>query len=225
MPKPVLVVMHVASEGPGTLGAFLERNGFALRAARLYAGDALPDDPRAFAAILSMGGPMNVYEEDEYPYLRAEDALLRRAIAADVPVLGVCLGAQLIAKACDAAVYKAPAPEIGWSDVALTDDGRLDPLFAAAPPVLRVLQWHGDTFDIPSGGVHLAANAGCPNQAFRYRDAVGLQFHVEVDDELLRAWFGLSEQGPAILREYRERQADLTRQAESIYSQWVKAIR
>ena len=148
----ILVLMHVPSEGPGTLGDYLLSRGAQLETRRLHAGDALPADANAFAAVVTMGGPMNVYEEDRYPFLKDETTFLERAIPRDIPVIGICLGAQMIAKACGAVIGKAPVKEVGWREVGLTDAGRVDALFSGVPERLEVFQWHEDAFDIPVGG-------------------------------------------------------------------------
>ncbi len=145
----VLIIVHVESEGPGTLGSFLDSSGVTVRLARVYSGERLPENIDGLQAIISMGGPMNVYEENEYPFLRDETILLRKAIAANLPVLGICLGAQMIAKASGARVVRSPKEEIGWGKVFLTDAGRSDLLFSGVPATLDVLQWHGDMFEIP----------------------------------------------------------------------------
>lgn len=118
---------------------------------------------------------MNVYEEDKYPFLKEETLFLRQAIDSGVPVLGICLGAQMISKACGAAVKKAPVSELGWARVRLTSTARTDPLFHGISETLQVFQWHDDTFDIPAGGLWLATSQECHNQAFSYRNAYGLR--------------------------------------------------
>ena len=129
----VLIIVHVDSEGPGTLGGFLDSSGDTVCLARVYSGERLPENIDGLQAIISMGGPMNVYEENEYPFLRDETILLQKAIAANLPVLGICLGAQMIAKATGARVVRSPKEEIGWGKVFLTEAGRSDLLFSGGP--------------------------------------------------------------------------------------------
>lgn len=221
----VVVIMHVESEGPGTLGPFFDSVGWDIRTARLYAGDTLPTDPDGIDAIISMGGPMNVYEEDKYPFLADETAFLKQAIDADKPVLGICLGAQMIAKALGAQVTKSPAKEVGWGKVTLSDEGRRDGLFHGLPDTLDVLQWHEDMFHIPQGGKLLAYSGDCPHQAFRYRNALGLQFHLEVTTEILLEWFSGSPDRDEIIRRYKELEPDLLARAEMLYSNFKGLIR
>jgi GMP synthase-like glutamine amidotransferase len=183
-----LCFQHIDCEGPGLLGEFLAQRGVALHTVHLDHGDPIPD-PREYDALLVLGGPMNVYEEDRHPFLRAEDRAIRRALAAGVPYLGFCLGSQLLAKALGAPVTQNPVKEIGFFEVALTPEGLRDPLLAGLPDPLPVFQWHGDTFAIPAGAVHLASSPVCRNQAFRHgRVAYGLQFHVEVTRAMVAEW-------------------------------------
>lgn len=207
--------MHVESEHAGTLADYMNAHKITFRPVRLYAGEKLPDDVTKVRAALIMGGPMNVYEEEKFPFLKDEGIFIKKLIAANVPTLGVCLGSQLIAKALGAKVMKAKKPEIGWMDIALTNERRSDALFRTVSGTqLRVLQWHEDTFELPRGAVHLAASADVPNQAFSFNEFIyGLQFHIEVDEAILKNWFKNKPELPAILKEwesYRERLAALT---------------
>ncbi|HOW18555.1 MAG TPA: type 1 glutamine amidotransferase [Phycisphaerae bacterium] len=217
----VLVIMHAESEGPGTLGEFLIGAGATVQTARLHAGDRLPPDPREFDALVSMGGPMNVYEEARYPFLRDETEFLREAIRADVPTLGICLGAQMIAKACGARVVRAPQKEVGWSEVTLTDAGVTDPLFHGQPRVMPVFQWHEDMFEVPAEGTLLATSTTCPHQAFRCGSACGLQFHIEVTREMLANWFAGSSERTAILRGFDRLHQVFADHASRFYESFV----
>jgi len=165
---------------------------------RVFGADRLPADLAAYAALVVMGGPMSATSDEGFPTRRAEVALLQYALERELPTLGVCLGAQLLALAAGAAVYTGQAgQEIGWAPVALTDQAPADPLFGSlfdalpgGPPAgLTVLHWHGDTFDLPPGAAHLASSAMYPNQAFRTGPAAwGLQFHLEVDAAAIEAF-------------------------------------
>jgi GMP synthase (glutamine-hydrolysing) len=221
----VLVLMHVESEGPGTLGTYLDSKGADIQTVRLYAGDFLPAGPGEVDSIVSMGGPMNVYEEEKYPFLSDETRFLSEAIDMGKPVLGICLGAQMIAKACGARVAKSPAKEVGWGTITLTDDGRKDVLFRGLPGQLDVLQWHEDMFHIPEEGKLLAYSEACPHQAFRYRNAIGLQFHLEVTAEILLDWFSGSPHLDAIIEAYKRLEPDLLEQAETLYGNFIRYIR
>lgn len=212
-----LIFMHVAHEGPGTLGTFLEETGAEVRTILLYGGDEVPRRPGDEDLIVSMGGPMNVYEDGKYPFLAGEARFIAKAVKAGIPVIGICLGAQIIARACCAAVYPAPVKEIGWSTVTLTEEGRREALFDGVPGEIPVLQWHEDTFDLPAGGTLLATAADCPNQAFRAGSALGLQFHLEVDAALLGDWFARSPDKEEILARYEEVRISFDRTAWGIY--------
>jgi GMP synthase-like glutamine amidotransferase len=132
---------------------------------------------------------MNVYEESRYPFLHEEDQFITRLIIEEIPFLGICLGAQILAKACGAKVFKAPAEEIGWDAVMVTEQGRKDRLFLHVPETMTVFQWHGDTFDVPAGGYLLAEGKVCPSQAFRVgANAYGLQFHIEATPDMVKRW-------------------------------------
>jgi GMP synthase-like glutamine amidotransferase len=148
----------------------------AVRVCRLDLADPLPT-PQAGDGICIMGGPMNVYEEDRHPWLKDESAWIRSFLGTDIPMLGVCLGAQLLADALGSKVYANRVKEIGWMPVRWSEQARS--LFPGLETSLQVLHWHGDTFDLPGGGLLLASSAHCLNQAFLYENALGLQFHLE----------------------------------------------
>ncbi len=189
------VIQHVASEGPGLLGVLAGQRGLELDVRRTDLGEALPD-AASLVALVVLGGPMAVYEAVDHPHLIAEQHLLEAAVSRGVPVLGICLGAQLLAAALGGRVYPGPAPEIGFGEVKLTDDADDDPLLGPAGPKLPAFHWHGDTFDLPEGAVHLAATRAYANQAFRAGErAWGLQFHVELDRSLAREWAELLPRG------------------------------
>lgn len=194
----VLIIKNVFSEGPGTIEDHLRAASTPYSVIDLNIGDAVPALD-SFTHLVIMGGPMAVYEMHRFPYLVNEALLMNAAIQANKHVLGVCLGAQMLAHVLGARVYPGQKKEIGWYEVALTPEGIHDPLMSmlalpgkqAAP----VFQWHGDTFDLPKGCVRLASSELFPNQAFRYQDRVyALQFHVEVTPAIVGDWL-VAEQG------------------------------
>jgi GMP synthase-like glutamine amidotransferase len=178
----VLVIQHLEPEQPAVLGEVLRDAGCGLQTVRTDADDPVPEDAAGFAGVVVLGGPMSAADDEGFPTRRAELALLRDAVDRGVPTLGVCLGAQLLAVAAGASIRRGADPEIGWGTVDLTAATGEDPLFAGLASPLRVLHWHGETFELPDGAVHLASTERYPNQAFRLGAAAwGLQFHLEVD--------------------------------------------
>jgi GMP synthase-like glutamine amidotransferase len=183
----VLVLQHIACEPPGVFEDVLRERGAELHRVELDEGEPLPDR-HGFDAIVAMGGPMSATDDAELPWLTDEKRLIAEAVRAGTPFWGVCLGVQLLAASLGARVYHGPKPEVGLLPVTLTPAAREDPVFGAAPDVLATLQWHGDTFDLPEGAVRLATSPAYPNQAFRYRNAYGVQFHLEISREMAAEW-------------------------------------
>jgi GMP synthase (glutamine-hydrolysing) len=184
----VLVLQHIACEPPGAFEDVLVAAGADIHRVELDEGDPLPSW-QDYVAIVAMGGPMSVNDDAELPWLTAEKRAIAEAVRAGVPYWGSCLGVQLLAAALGARVYPGTQPEVGVLPVALTDEGQADPVFAGLPAEFPTLQWHGDTFDLPEGGVLLASSPAYPNQAFRVgRAAYGVQFHVEVTLPMAREW-------------------------------------
>ena len=196
LPAPVLVMQHVEWEGPHRIAAACTRAGVPVVIHRPLAGEPLPHH-RGLAAAIVMGGPMNVDDVRAHPGLAAERSWVEEALAAGLPMLGVCLGAQMLARALGAVVTTGAAPEIGWAPVRVDDES--DPLLGHLAPATRVLHWHGDVFDTPPGARRLAESDATPCQAFRHGDAWGVLFHAEADAALVAAW--LAE--PVMLREAR----------------------
>lgn len=184
----LLVLQHEECEPLGIFEGLLKEKGIECVYSRLYEEKA-PTSLDGYDALIAMGGPMNVYEEKEYPFLKDDDRLIKEALKRGKPVLGVCLGAQLMAKALGARVRKGREKEIGWYSVKLTEEGRKDRIFGRFGDVFRVFQWHGDTFDIPRGGIRLAGSERFANQAFGFDKSYALQFHLEVTADVIRDWF------------------------------------
>lgn len=187
--KPILVLQHVPHEGIGSLETYLAEAGLPVQYIKLF--DVVPDslELENAAALIVMGGPMNVDEVEKFPFLAKEIEWLREATARNMPVLGICLGSQLLAKSLGARVYAHGVKEIGWYELELTVEAEADPLFAGSKPTETVFQWHGDTFDLPPGSVHLARSERCRHQAFRWgRNAYGFQFHIEMTPDMVESW-------------------------------------
>jgi GMP synthase-like glutamine amidotransferase len=173
-------LQHVPFEGPGSLERWALSNGHTRSTTRLYDGE-LPAKLEEIDALVILGGPMNVYEEERHPWLVTEKAFIKQALESDRLILGICLGAQLIADVLRAKVYRNQHKEIGWFPVELTDQARESPIFGELPSKFTAFHWHGDTFDLPPGATHIAKSEGCSNQAFVFDSGrvVGLQFHLE----------------------------------------------
>jgi len=183
--KNVLFIQHGDVDKPGLVAEVLADLGIPLRVVHPYAGEALPEDASHFDGLVLGGGGQSAYEVERFPYLESECALIRSALAFQKPILGLCLGGQLIAKALGAEVRRAESKEIGFFPVTREVDAASDPLAVLLPPVFGAAHWHGDVFEIPGGGVCLASTALTPNQMFRYgRSCYGFQFHLEMTPAL-----------------------------------------
>lgn len=221
MPTPWIILQHVPWEGPGLIASEARARGLALEVRRMDLGEAVPRVDE-IAGLVVMGGPMGLRDTSLYPCLAAEQQLLRAAVQQDLPVLGICLGAQLLAAALGARVYRGPAPEIGCGEVTLTDEGCRDAVLGGAGATLPVIHWHDDTFELPPGATHLARSPVCANQAFRVgRGAYAFQFHVEVDRPLADAWTMRLPQG-IVLPE--DRRAEVERTGRRIIRRYFAAV-
>jgi GMP synthase (glutamine-hydrolysing) len=186
--KPIAILQHVASDGPAYFTEFLAEHGLPWRLFAAFRGDPLPARIDAFAGFAILGGPMSA--NDDLPHLRRAEELVRQAIAADVPVIGHCLGGQLMAKALGAAVTAAASPEIGWTQLEAKSPAAARRWFGGAERFLQ-FQWHHEVFGLPQGAEWLASSACCPRQAFSVADKhLAMQFHTEVDAAKVTEWIG-----------------------------------
>jgi GMP synthase (glutamine-hydrolysing) len=215
----ILIVKNTASEGPGTIEDFLKGKDMEYSIVDIFDCKAEIPDVREYSHLVVMGGPIAVYEMDDHGFMSFETAMIRAFIKTGKPVLGICLGAQMIAYALGAEVYAGGTKEVGWYKVKITEDGMKDPAISAlsvnGEAFAEVFQWHGDTFDLPKNAVSMASSEAYENQAFRYRDNVyALQFHIEVRPDMVREWFadtegfaldGMMNKSNAIFPEYRKR--------------------
>lgn len=230
----ILYIKHIDIEGPETIAPFFEKHGYATKVLELYNGDIFPQRFEDIDAVVCLGGPMNVYEEDKYPFLKDENIFIQRVLENKIPFLGICLGSQLLAKAAGGKVTRSPVEEIGWRTVQLTDEGRNDALLKNLPAELVVYQWHGDTFSIPQNGICLVNGSDCPSQALRVGpSAYGFQFHIEITDKSIREWSDeyfkdspslLREKKDMMLKEYAKNKVLFEKEAETIYINFLDLL-
>lgn len=201
MKMKTLVVEHTVNEGMGLLQNVLGDKGWNMDIRCMeQAGTTLPESIGDFGSMVIMGGPMSANDEDLYPHLRQVQDLIREAVCLHIPTVGICLGAQLIAKALGGRVTRNPVKEIGWYTMSLTGHGYGSPLFDGLPPDFTFFQWHQDTFTIPERSRWLVKGKTCRNQAFSLDNYIwGLQFHPEVSLEMIERWV---EEGRDELEEY-----------------------
>jgi GMP synthase (glutamine-hydrolysing) len=180
----------VAFEDLGLLATIMEREGWDVAFCEAAVDDLSHHSIKNAELLIILGGPIGVYETDDYPFLTGEIALIEYRLSRDLPTVGICLGSQLMARALGGRVFKGPVKEIGWGTVDLTEEGRASCLKALQGDDAVVLHWHGDTFDLPREATRLASNRNYENQAFAYgRNALALQFHLEADPRQLEEWY------------------------------------
>lgn len=201
----VLVLQHVTSEGLGLIAKSIRQKGIKADFVKIFKGERIPHSIQGYDGLIVLGGPMGVYEEDIYPFIKDELILIKNALKIDMPTLGICLGAQLLAKAAGADVYKGKKKEIGWYTVELTDEGKRDGLFIGLPDELTVFQWHGDTWGQIS---NLSSKCLASSELFAHqiikvgKNAYGLQFHLEVTEEMIRDWIDVNDKELSSVKSY-----------------------
>lgn len=190
----VLVFQHVAAEPLGTLDPMLRNRGHRIKYVNFHREPDARPDMRRYGALIVLGGPQMPDQVDRYPHLRVEMDCIEEALKQQIPMLGICLGAQLLAYTLGGGVRAMDEWEMGWFELEPTAQAAVDPLFCALARPQPVFQWHGYTFDLPAGAAHLARSAACENQAFRYGpNAYGLQGHLELDERLINRWLTYPE--------------------------------
>jgi GMP synthase-like glutamine amidotransferase len=231
--KPVAIFRQSSTEGPGYFAAYLDARRVPWRIVRVDQGERVPSDPREFAALAFMGGPMSV--NDDLPWIAPELELIRRAVDAGVPCLGHCLGGQLMSKALGGEVTRSPVKEIGWGSVQVVDGPVARGWFGDVREFLS-FHWHGETFTIPGGATRILGSPYCANQAFALGPHLGMQCHVEMTAELIRIWYGdagdevRAHAGPSVQTpeqaevEIDARVRDLNAVAARLYDRWVEGL-
>lgn len=231
--KPIAIFRHARTEGAGYLGEFLDRHTLPWQLIAIDQGATVPSDPAAFSGLVFMGGPMSV--NDDLPWLPQMFELIRRAHAADIPLLGHCLGGQLIAKALGGVVSRNPVKEIGWLPIDIADNASARDWFGDVGNFLG-FHWHGETFSLPPGAVRLASSAACANQAYSLGKHLGMQCHVEMTADMITSWCdsGAAEIAanpiPTVQRpeqmqvDLQPRLAALHAVADRLYTRWIAGI-
>jgi GMP synthase-like glutamine amidotransferase len=232
--KPVVVVRTARSEGPAYFASYLERRSIAWDLVAIDEGAPVPRDPRLFSGLVFMGGAMSV--NDDLPWIGQVLELIRDAVRKDLPVLGHCLGGQLLSKALGGSVRANPYKEIGWGEVRVCDNG-IAREWLGELQVFDSFQWHGETFSIPPGATRVLENAHCANQAFAIGKHFAMQCHVEMTEELIRAWvqggaveIKAAAASPAVQKpEEMERDTEARLQrlhevADRIYDRWIEGL-
>ncbi len=183
--KPIAIFRHMSTEGPGYFAEFLDERAIPWHLIRIDAGDAVPDDVSKFSGLVFMGGPMSV--NDDLPWIAPMLQLIRDAVARDIPVLGHCLGGQLISKALGGVVTRNPVKEIGWGEATVSGNDAARAWFGGTQS-FAAFHWHGETFSLPQGATHLLSSAYCANQAYAIGKHLALQCHVEMTEQMIRDW-------------------------------------
>lgn len=187
--RKILVFQHVSHEILGTLNPLLKSEGLQIRYVNFGRNPDEKPTLDKYSGLIILGGYMGVYEAEKYTHIKVELQLIEQALKKDIPILGICLGSQMLAHVLGADVRKSKEKEIGWYDIHLTPEGMRDPMLESFKKTEKIFQLHGDTFDIPKDAVHLASSEICQGQAFRYgTKAYGLQFHLEVDKPMIQRW-------------------------------------
>jgi len=234
--KSVAIFRHAATEGPGHFATYLDRHAIPWRLVKIDEGDAVPDFAKEFSGLAFMGGPMSV--NDDLPWIAPALALIRAAVSEGIPVIGHCLGGQLIAKALGGEVTRNPVKEIGWGPVEVQPSDLAARWFGSELTAFDSFHWHGETFSIPPGATRVLSSAECRNQAFVLGPHLAMQCHVEMTADLIRAWCkdweeqveSLARRTPSVqtpaqmVEAVEEKVKKLNAVADRLYGRWVAGL-
>jgi len=233
--KPIAIFRHSPTEGPGFLADYLDRHRIPWQLIAIDAGDPVPADPRPFGGLVFMGGPMSV--NDDLPWIPPVLDLIRAAAAEDIPLLGHCLGGQLMSRALGGAVTRNPTKEIGWGEIRIEDNPVARSWFGSDIRSFLSFHWHGETFSLPPSATRLMYSDHCGNQAFAVGKHLGMQCHVEMTEQLIETWCESGQQeidaspGPAVqkpehIRQDMEARVQALHQvATRLYDRWIEGVR
>jgi GMP synthase-like glutamine amidotransferase len=232
--KPIAIFRHTATEGPGYISTFLDERQIRWQLIAIDAGDAVPKNAAAYSGLVFMGGPMSV--NDDLPWIAKVEALIRDAVAKDVPLLGHCLGGQLISKALGAVVSRNPVKEIGWGEVQVSANDIARGWFGEIQN-FEAFHWHGETFTLPQGATHLLSSQYCANQAYAIGKHLALQCHVEMTAEMIAVWcatgadeVAAASNSPAVQsviemrRQMNDKLPRLNTVADQLYGIWINNL-
>lgn len=232
--KPVVIFRHARTEGAGYLGTFLGQQNIPWCEVRIDLGHVMPTSAKEYSGLVFMGGPMSV--NDDLPWISIALDLIREAVADDIPVLGHCLGGQLISKALGGVVAANPVKEIGWGDVVVTEHVEAKKWFGDIQQFLS-FHWHGETFTLPQGATHLLASQHCANQAYSIGKHLAMQCHIEMTNCMVETWCQIGEEEvldslasvgvqplDEIQRELPDRITQLNQVAHRVYAEWIKGL-
>jgi len=232
--KPLLILRHIAAEGPGYLGQVMERHGLPFQTVAIDKSERVPDNLEKFSGLVLMGGPMSA--NDSLPWIRQELSLIREAVSKGIPALGHCLGAQLISKALGGTISTNPVKEIGWHEVETMRHGVAKQWLQDIPDRFMAFHWHGETFTLPDGATPLLTNCHCTNQAFVLGNTLALQCHVEMTGDMVHEWLNLyqdefksptdSLQSPELIKQDAENRCrDMQQWADKLYEHWLQGLK
>jgi len=230
--KPIIIFRHAENEGPGYIGEFLKKNKIPSKLIKIDQGEAIDQDLNHSSGLIFMGGPMSV--NDDLPWIVDATSLIYDALRANIPVMGVCLGGQLMAKAMGATISRNPVPEFGWLSVDTVHTTATRAWLENVPASFNAFHWHGETFSLPEGAERILSSAACINQGFVTGKSIALQCHVEMNESLVRDWANNNNDLPPpaatiqtaaeMLDDLEEKIRSLQKVADSLFGHWINGL-